>query len=160
LYFLRHAKAQDRHELRPDIERTLTEKGRQQALQVGRWLLQKQLSPELTLTSPYPRALQTAALCVQAAAGYSAAQEQAWLAHGNSLHDQKTALLSLLPTLPNHTLLVGHEPEFSTLLADLLASSPASLQIRKASLWCIEVKWQQTTPVFCLQWSLPVQLMG
>lgn len=160
LYFLRHAKAQDRSELLADMDRSLTDKGRQQARQVGHWLARQQLLPDLILSSPYPRAWQTAALCQQAAECDCRCEQQAWLAHGTALSEQAAALAALLPTLPAHTLLVGHEPEFSLLLADLLAIAPKQLTVRKASLWCVEITATNQPTTGRLLWALPVQLMG
>ena len=52
IYLLRHTKAEDRSVLRPDVDRCLVEKGRQQALRIGNFIRRQQLQPDLVLTSP------------------------------------------------------------------------------------------------------------
>jgi phosphohistidine phosphatase len=156
IYLLRHTKAEERSVLRPDVDRCLVEKGRQQALRIGAFIRRQQLQPDLVLTSPYPRALQTAMLVAAAADLSCDVQEALWLCHGTAPATQLEQLRQALPDWPLHTLLVGHEPELSALLALLLDAQAAALQIKKGTLVCLQFTPQTG---FSLQWLLPCRLL-
>ena len=65
LYFLRHGAADWPDWTQPDDERPLTEAGRRELDQVGEFLARLEAAPNLILTSPLPRAAQTAAIAAQ-----------------------------------------------------------------------------------------------
>lgn len=156
IYLLRHTKAEERSVLRADVDRCLVEKGRQQALRIGNFIRRQQLEMQLVLTSPYPRALQTAMLVAASADLSCDVQEALWLSHGTAPQTQYQQLLQALPDWPAQTLLVGHEPEFSELLALCLGLSEPAVQIKKGTLLCL-----QYAPAigFRLQWLLPCRLL-
>ncbi len=156
IYLLRHTKAEERSVLRADVDRCLVEKGRQQALRVGAFIRRQQLEPQLVLTSPYPRALQTAMLVAASADLSCDVAEVLWLAHGTAGQTQYQQLLQALPDLPAQTLLVGHEPELSALLSLCLGQSASAIQIKKGTLLCL-----QYVPAtgFRLYWLLPCHLL-
>lgn len=156
IYLLRHTKAEDRSVLRADVDRCLVEKGRQQALRIGAFIRRQQLEPQLVLTSPYPRALQTAMLLAASADLSCDVTEALWLSHGTAAQTQYQQLLQALPDWPARTLLVGHEPELSALLALCLGQPESAVQIKKGTLLCL-----QYAPAtgFRLQWLLPCQLL-
>src|ERR1043166_6181548 len=60
LYFLRHGEADWPGWTRPDDERPLTDFGKKEMRQVGKFLNRLKIKPDLIITSPLPRALQTA----------------------------------------------------------------------------------------------------
>lgn len=156
IYFLRHTKAEDRSVLRADVDRCLVEKGRQQALRIGAFIRQQQLEPDLVLTSPYPRALQTAMLVAASADLQVEVVETLWLSHGTAADVQYQQFCQALTQWPASTLLVGHEPELSGLLALLLEISPTRISIKKGALLCL-----QFDPLagFRLLWSMPCKLL-
>lgn len=59
LWLLRHAKAK-RGEGLEDFDRALKKRGKKAAQQVGEWLQQQQLIPDLIISSPAKRAIDTA----------------------------------------------------------------------------------------------------
>lgn len=61
LVLLRHATAEEGVG-KPDFERALTDLGRAQAQTMGRWLARQALQPDTVVSSPAPRALDTAVL--------------------------------------------------------------------------------------------------
>lgn len=159
LYFLRHATAEVARPNQLDIDRCLIEKGRLQARRVAAFLQRQGLQPQRVLTSPFPRAVQTAAI-VSRDAGLAIAEEQSWLALGTPLDESQSALNNMLPELPVHTLLVGHEPDFSILISALLGTMQRTLQpvlkVKKATLSSLKVTGENVAE---LQWSLPCKFM-
>jgi phosphohistidine phosphatase len=135
LYLLRHAEAEPHRA--DDFSRKLTGKGEKQAQAVGTFLIDKKIVPELILTSPVLRAKQTAAL-VSGELKDDAPTEVPWLACGMN-PERALAELAGYAKLES-VMIVGHEPDFSALVAHLLdLGSSASVNISKASLTCIEV---------------------
>ena len=156
LYFLRHATAEVIRPNQLDIDRCLIEKGRLQARRVADFMQRHNLNVQQVFTSPYPRAVQTAAIVCKSA-GFAAATEQSWLALETPVEQAITQLQLLWPTLAEHTLLVGHEPDFSKLISRLLGMAMPVINIRKASLSCISVSENLTQAE--LQWSVPARFM-
>jgi phosphohistidine phosphatase len=156
LYFLRHATAEIIRPNQLDIDRCLVEKGRLQARRVAAFMQRHAIAPTAVCSSPYPRAMQTAAI-VAKEAGLGAVQELPWLALGNDSLATLTQLQQLLADLPQHSLLVGHEPDFSALISRLLGSETGLLNVRKASLSC--VGYNSNTQQAELQWSVPARFM-
>jgi phosphohistidine phosphatase len=102
----------------PDDERPLTKEGKRRFRRAARGLAEICEPPDVLLTSPLPRALETAAIAGLAWGGPTPTPEPA-LAHG-SVED----IIGLLTGLPRdgRVALVGHEPTLSSLLARLLGS--------------------------------------
>jgi phosphohistidine phosphatase len=118
LWLLRHAEAEP-HGARSDSERLLTVRGEAQARAAGVALARLQADFEFVLFSPKVRARQTAEL---AAEGWASEQREclrvhAPLAGGFDTHDAREALTS--GDGDARVLLVGHEPDFSRLIAEL-----------------------------------------
>ena len=66
LCFLRHGEADWPNWTKPDNERPLTERGRKEMKRVAKFLERLKLVPDVILTSPLPRASQTAEIVGQA----------------------------------------------------------------------------------------------
>ncbi|MBZ9611423.1 SixA phosphatase family protein [Rheinheimera maricola] len=156
LYFLRHATAEIIRPNQLDIDRCLIEKGRLQARRVADFMQRHNLNVQQVFTSPYPRAAQTAAIVCKTT-GFPGATEQPWLALETPVEQAIAQLQLLWPTLAEHTLLVGHEPDFSLLISRLLSTEMAVVNIRKASLSCISVSEDLAQAE--LQWSVPARFM-
>ena len=62
LVLVRHAEAEDRAAGTPDPERALVAAGRRSARATGRGLAALKIAPGCVVTSPYPRAYETAEL--------------------------------------------------------------------------------------------------
>lgn len=136
LYLLRHAEAEPI--VPAGAERKLTMKGKEQAKRVGKFCQQYQVIPSLVLTSPICRALETARHVIHELENIELI-EAPWMACGMSPED---ALKELQPYASFESLmLVGHEPDFSELIACLLGiNNSACLNITKASLTAIKLK--------------------
>ncbi len=153
LYLLRHANA-DTVAARDD-ERALSEKGEEQARKVARFCADRDLRPDLILTSPLLRARQTAA-----PVGERLEVEvfvTPWIASGMM---PEAAVYGLQEYAEfSSVMLVGHEPDFSLLSAHLLGLSDHShVVIRKASLTLLEFRAPRVGAAM-LHFSLPCRLM-
>jgi len=106
---VRHAEAEDRALGTPDPERTLVDAGRKAARATGRALAALKVHPQCVVTSPYPRAYETAEIIAHAL--------RAPLADDSVLLGVEAGDLSALAERHGDELvLVGHEPDLSALI--------------------------------------------
>ena len=136
LLLLRHANADS--PAPSDDLRPLTTKGRAQARRTALFCCAHGLLPEIFLSSPILRARQTAEEFAHTAK-ITQAEIASFLACGM---DPETALneLRAYQSFPS-VLLVGHEPDLSSLAAHLLGLPLAqNLHVRKATLLVLEVE--------------------
>lgn len=154
LGLLRHAHAGDAMAWdRPDDLRPLTEKGREQAERLGRLLAAAGFAPDAILTSPLVRARETAEL-VAARLGVAVRIERR-LADALDL----AALESILDESggPDRPVLVGHDPDFSDLLA-MLTGSPG-IRMRKGTFALLDVERPLAAGEAQLRWLVPPDLI-
>lgn len=124
LFLLRHGIAEERRHGLDHPDRPLTLRGRQRTEAVVKHLAQRGVRAERLISSPYRRALETANLAHRA--GLAPSPEVAdWLVPGGD-H------LGLFPFPERSVLLVGHEPDLSSLAADLIGAPAGALRLRKA----------------------------
>ena len=131
IYFLRHGEADWPDWKKPDDERPLTEKGKKEMHEVGAFLANLSVKPDVVLTSPLPRASQTAEI----AAGYIDAKcvtDEA-LAPGFGRSELKKLLKECGG---NRVMVVGHEPDFSKTVGKLTG---ARIKLAKAGIALVEV---------------------
>ena len=130
LYFLRHGEADWPHWTRPDDERPLTDFGKKEVRQVAKFLDRLKVKPNLVVTSPLPRALQTA----EVAAG----QLKTKLRQDEAL-EPGFGISELRTLLKRHgskaLMLVGHEPDFTSVISALTG---ASLKLSKAGVALVD----------------------
>jgi phosphohistidine phosphatase len=114
LWLLRHGEAEP-HDARPDDERRLTDRGREQSAAAGRALAALGLEFQHVFTSPKVRARDTALLACEALGGEPV--EHAALRGGFDRDDA----LELLAAAGDdkRILVVGHDPDFSQVVHDL-----------------------------------------
>jgi phosphohistidine phosphatase len=156
IYLLRHGTAEPRGPNTPEAARQLTPAGRTEIRAVTRQASEAGISPDLILTSPWSRALETARLAAKAS-GCSRMVETK----------------SLLPDIPpsqiwkeiqehrdaKELMVVGHEPHLSRFAAFLL-EAPLSLDMKKGALVRIDVQDQQGPSRGVLKWILTPRLAG
>lgn len=152
LYLLRHADAAT--EAATDDQRTLSTKGLKQSKCVARFCQQQGVDPVMILSSPLPRARQTAKP-VADKLGIEL-ETVPWLACGSEP-------AQILPELAGRKeipslMLVGHEPDFGLLVAALIGAGNEAIRFRKATLLLLEVTEFQTGGAR-LEWSIPVKQM-
>jgi phosphohistidine phosphatase len=120
LIVLRHAKTEQ--EAASDRARKLTERGRRDARAAGQWLREQALSPDVILTSPAARAVETAELVAaeltspeHAAAPAVTTVEDLYGADVGDVVD----IVATLEADPRRVLVVGHNPTMAQLAYDL-----------------------------------------
>ncbi|MBI5482487.1 MAG: phosphohistidine phosphatase SixA [Deltaproteobacteria bacterium] len=156
---MRHGIAQDRDdpESPPDPDRQLTRKGAERARQVARGLRALGVRPGAVLTSPYLRAVQTAAV---AARGLGVDEEQlvqteALLPDG----DPAQVFAELLEVEAEEVLLVGHAPNLDEVLAFALGGGRAPFtRLKKAGAACVAVD-SLAAPRGQLEWLLEPRVL-
>lgn len=116
LIILRHGKAQDRI-VAGDRGRALTERGRRDSEAMGRLIGTEVGVPDLIVSSDATRARQTAEIA-GAAAGYSGTIQLEPAIYNASV-DTLLGLVRALPNAASYVALVGHNPGFEGLSADL-----------------------------------------
>ena len=106
IILVRHAEAEDRALGTPDPERTLVAAGRRASRATGKALAALKVAPQCVVTSPYPRAHETAEIIAHEL-GAPLADDPALL--GFEAGD----LAGLTARHGDDLVLVGHEPDFS-----------------------------------------------
>lgn len=154
LYLLRHAEAVDNAP--SDKARQLTEKGLKQAEKVGRFCSGQGIAWDAVLTSPLVRARQTADGVLSQMVDPPSVEVVAWLASGM---DPETALSELTAYRQFVSiLLVGHEPDFSSLASYLIGAKGNAIRVRKAAMLLLELETVRGGGG-SLQWLVPVKLL-
>ena len=131
IYFLRHGEADWPEWDRPDDERPLTRKGRREMKRVAEFLADHEVSPALILSSPLPRAHETAEIVAERL-GMRVSPEPA-LAPG---FDAERLAALLKQYAGRDVLLVGHEPSFSGAIAVLTGGN---VKLAKAAIARVDV---------------------
>ena len=131
LYFLRHGEADWPGWTKPDDERPLTDFGKKEVRQVAKFLNRLKVKPDLVVTSPLPRALQTADVAAE--------QLKTKLRQDEAL-EPGFGVSELRTVLKRHRskvlMLVGHEPDFSSVISALTG---ASLKLSKAGVALVDI---------------------
>src|SRR5213596_4356831 len=131
LYFLRHGEADWPDWKKSDDERPLTDFGKKEMRDVAKCLARLKVQPDLIVTSPLPRASQTAEI----AADYLKAKvrKDELLAPGFGMSELRTVLKRHRAKV---LMLVGHEPDFTTVISGLTG---ASLKLSKVGVALLDV---------------------
>ncbi len=149
LWLLRHADAEP-HGTRPDPARRLTERGERQARLAGVAIARMGVEFEAVLSSPRERALRTATVAAQA---WSEEQRNRLEVHSPLAggFDGQQALAALADSVPPtgdsappaRLLVVGHEPDLSTVVGELTG---ARIDLKKGGLAVVRVDGSSTHP--------------
>ena len=113
MYILRHGEAGRSQFGQPDDARTLTDEGREEMRAIGRRLADLGVDTDVILTSPLPRALETAEIVAEALDLKAAVVVDEALAPGCPPGEFQASVLRHNAT---RVMLVGHEPDLSTLI--------------------------------------------
>lgn len=119
IYFLRHGRAVSRADWHgEDDARPLTPEGEAAMRREAGSLAALDLAPDVIVTSPLARARRTAELAAEALAAGDRLVEDARLAHG---FDARRLAEIVAEHAPHRALMVvGHEPDFSSTIAQLI----------------------------------------
>jgi phosphohistidine phosphatase len=130
LYFLRHGEANWPNWNKPDDARPLTDRGKKEMRKVAAFLKQLGLRLDQIITSPLPRAEQTARIAAEAL-GLKVHEEDLLLS-GFSTRELKR----LIKKYPGESvMLVGHEPDFTDVISALTG---AQLKLSKGGLALVD----------------------
>jgi phosphohistidine phosphatase len=145
LCFLRHGEADWPDWDKPDDERPLTERGRKEMKRVAKFLDCLKFIPDAILTSPLPRASQTAEIVADRLK--MELKTEAALAHGFNLERLRRIITKLEFEC---VMIVGHEPEFSAVIKELTGGE---VKLSKAGVALLEVNRGSTSGK--LLWLFP-----
>ena len=150
LHLLRHAHAGDPEAWDgPDAERPLSEKGQEQAERLGAFLADIAFKTDAIITSPKLRAAETAEI-VAGHLGMVVTDDDR-LAGSLDLETLEAVLTRAED--PDRPVIVGHDPDFSDLLAELCGA--ANIPMRKGAFARIEVGRPLRRGGGTLRWLIP-----
>jgi phosphohistidine phosphatase len=129
LLILRHAKSDHSDSTLVDFERPLSERGREDAHKIGQWIAQQQLNPDLIVTSPAKRTLQTIR---RARTHFDNDHQIHCIEHQDVYESSHDTLLTVLAQTPQarRTLLVGHNPGLESLLTYLTEDARLQQEVK------------------------------
>jgi len=154
LFLLRHAHAGDPERWAgDDAVRPLSEKGRRQAERVGRLLAGADEGPDLLVTSPKVRAAETAEI-VGKALGVEVVVDRRLV---GPLFTEEVQDILLAAGVAQRPCLVGHDPDFSSLLGELLGV--AVVPMRKGALARVDFEGQVRSGRGVLRFLVPPELL-
>lgn len=114
LFLVRHAKSSKDDPTLLDRDRPLADRGRNEALKMGKRLAKRELKPDLLLSSPALRALTTAKLMADELGcerKYIAVDDRLYASSAQGL----LAVIRALDDKLDRVMLFGHNPEFTEL---------------------------------------------
>jgi len=143
VYVVRHGIAEDHGPDGTDASRRLTPRGRTRMQEIGRGLVRCGVRADAVLTSPLPRASESAAI-VAAALDAATPRPLPVLATGTSAAEVLRALAPF--ARQEHVMVVGHEPTLSELVALVCTGSPRGVAIRLKKGGCVAVELASLNP--------------
>jgi phosphohistidine phosphatase len=136
ILFIRHAAAADKAAFGgSDLDRPLTDEGRKEARKMFKALADLYPQPNLIVSSEAMRARETAEIFCSCF-GKTKRTESELLNPGSGFEDF-LKLITGLSDRPELVVVIGHEPDLSHILGQIIADGKLRIDIKKAS--CIEV---------------------
>jgi phosphohistidine phosphatase len=152
IYLLRHGIAEDARAGQADSERALTGEGREKLRRVLKRAKAGDAKPDVILSSPYRRAVETAQVAVEVF-GYTGeiVRTRALVpeASPQDVWDEIRAL-----KVEGSILLASHEPLMSTTVAFFLGCSELQVEMKKAALVRVDCDRIGSQPRGVLRWML------
>jgi phosphohistidine phosphatase len=156
IYLLRHGIAEEAGPRTPDSKRELTEAGRKKLAAVLKLARNAGVQPELVLSSPLVRAVQTGEIAREILKVEAPLQQTESLvpeARPQEVWEELRALRKL-----EAVLLAGHEPQMSSLAAYLLGTPSLQVQMPKGALVAIDMENFRSEPQGVLHWMITAKL--
>jgi len=154
LYFLRHAHAGDPEAWTgDDAARPLSDKGEKQAERLGTFLAGVGFKPDAILSSPKLRAAQTAEIVAKHLGIQISFDDR--LAGAFEVETLETLLRDASD--PVRPVVVGHDPDFSDVLAEL--SGASQLPMPKGALARVDIERPLRADGGTLHWLVPPDLL-
>lgn len=141
IYLLRHEKAQERTPGLPDSERPLTPQGLTNALKKVKQLRKKLENISLILSSPYPRAWQTAEVYANVLEIADKLKAEISLIAGSNANQILKHLVGILNShSQDEVMLVGHETWLSELASLLICgNTKANVSLKKGGIMKLKI---------------------
>jgi phosphohistidine phosphatase SixA len=153
VHLVRHAHAGDREDWSgPDDERPLTAKGRAQSERLGTFLSSVSFRPDLIVSSPKVRAVQTAEILAERLGMEVRLDDRL----GEALDVLQLEALVTDLGVPR-PLLVGHDPDFTMLVEALCDAS--GVEMKKGALARIDAARPLAAGSGLLRWLVPPDLL-
>lgn len=143
IYLVRHAEAIERMEGSEDAVRWLTPKGRKSMVKAAGKLRKLRVRPDLIVTSPLVRAVQTAELCAADIGNHALLRADAALSPEGNAEQVLELIRNLKKT--DVLMLVGHEPLLGQVAAELLGKSKLA-GLAKGSCLALELRDKSDKP--------------
>ncbi|HEY1240599.1 MAG TPA: phosphohistidine phosphatase SixA [Bryobacteraceae bacterium] len=158
IYLLRHGIAEDAAPGKPDSDRALTAAGREKLRRVLARARAAKVKPDLILSSPYSRAVQTAEVAAEALGYRDPIVQTPTLLPEADPHDTWDEIRA--HKSENSLLLASHEPLMSSLLAYLLATPTLAVDFKKAGLVRLDCERLGPEPHGTFKWMLTPATAG
>ena len=149
LCLVRHAAAAERTADLPDEMRYLISEGRALFRKTARTMLKKGLEPNLILTSPLIRAVQTAEILAEALEYNGQLVVTGELSPGFGMAELQMILRKFKPL--GELVLVGHEPDLGNLAASLL-SLPGGFEFKKGAALMLKINPDKLQVAAVFKW--------
>jgi phosphohistidine phosphatase len=127
LYVIRHAKANDAAAGVRDFDRRLTSKGKGQAEKMGKYFAEHAISADLVISSPAPRALETAGIFC----GETGFRKKDIVAEPDVYDASLSGLLGVIRAYGGDSgslFLFGHNPSVTELVHYLTGNGPGNMK--------------------------------
>jgi phosphohistidine phosphatase len=158
IYLLRHGIAENGRPGLKDVDRALTEEGREKLKRVLSRARGAGLKPGVILSSPYRRALETAAIAAESLAYHGKIVQTPALTPDASPHQVWEEVRARRDE--SAVLLASHEPLMSATVALLLGSPVLNVDMKKAGLARIDCDHFGPEPKGVLKWLLTPATAG
>ena len=157
LYLLRHGIAEPRRKEGTDADRRLTPEGISKTSRAMSGLKRLGVVPDLVLSSPLQRAMETAAIAVEVLRSELKVEAYPLLAPGHAAAEVLAGMKTYRRA--QQIVLIGHQPDLGELASYLLSRSPdlVPLAFKKAGVAAIEVASVPPTTEGRLLWFLTPQ---
>ena len=157
LYILRHGIAEPREAsgVKDDSDRALTTEGEQKMRRIAKSITALKYSFDVILTSPFRRAKETADIVAGVLQLKKRVKILPALAAGEPTKKLLEALQDHLNTFES-VLIVGHEPDLSSLISHLVAGGPRMvINLKKGGLCKLTVSSLRNGRCAVLEWLVP-----
>ncbi len=152
IYLLRHGIAEPGSASLPDAERALTPEGRKKLRAVLKVAARAGVKPDVILTSPLKRALQTAEMAAEALSPGIEVEKAKCLAPDGTPEEIWSEIRRQGEA--KQVMLAGHEPLIGWLAAYLVGAPAGIIDVKKGAIIRIDVPALGTKPQGSIRWIL------
>lgn len=158
IYILRHGIAEVAKPGQADSSRRLTAEGKDKLLRILGCARKAGVRPAVVLSSPYKRAVETAALAREALRLENPVIETEVL---TPMHRPESVWEEIrLYRDAEQIMVVGHEPQLSSLVCYLLGAPGGRVELKKGAIARVDVESIGLRPAGVLVWLLTAKLAG